>query len=168
MIRVVSSGQQQNGSLSRSNELEFDLHWCLVRAIRGLGVVEHEALKQSGLSIRQYLVLLALHGGQSESQLLLARETKLDKSTLVRALDELEDEKLVKRSVDSQDRRVRGVAITAKGRQALARGRRQVARAEEAYLETLPAELREPFRRAATALGTGPDAATFDFRPAVR
>lgn len=147
--------------------LDEDLHWCLVRLVRGLGAAEVAAVAECGVSLRGYTVLTALAvDGGAESQLALARSTAMDKSTLVRVLDELEEKRYVIRVTDPNDRRVRTVEISRQGRIVRQRAGARIAEVEEEILGLLTPTQRKAFRAFARALGTGPAAATFDTKPA--
>jgi DNA-binding MarR family transcriptional regulator len=164
MHEALPDGVPEAGADVRS--LHQDLHWCLVRLARGLGAMEVEAVRLSGISVRSYVVLLALGDQGADSQFALARAAMLDKSTLVRALDELELAGCVVRRSDPRDRRVRTIVITERGREVRARATAAVAEVEERFLATLPARQRRAFRMAASTLGTGPSAGPFDSRSA--
>jgi len=135
--------------------------------VRGIGAAEYEAVRGCGISVRGYIILLALSEGEADSQLTLGRTSMMDKSTLVRAVDEMEEGGYLVRTPDPADRRVRSVSITERGKQVLERAALAVAKVEEEFLAVLPPDQRRAFRAAATALATGPSASTFDPRPAI-
>ena len=147
--------------------LDQDLHWCLVRLVRGIGAAEVAAIEHTGLTVRGYILLRALGTEGASSQLTLAGTAMMDKSTLVRALDELEADGYVERGADPGDRRVRKISATKHGIAALNRAIEVIAEVEDQFLSGLTKTERAAFRKAATKLGTGPSAATFDARPSV-
>lgn len=77
------------------------------------------ALEQSGLTLTQCKTLLLLAGGHQEPEPAavngLADSLGVSLSSISRAVDGLVQKRLVTRAEDERDRRVRRVAITAKG-----------------------------------------------------
>lgn len=71
------------------------------------------------LSSRHAAILRELRASGPTSQISLARATAVDPSLVVRVLDDLEGQKLVKRSRNENDRRAMVVSLTDEGRQAL-------------------------------------------------
>jgi DNA-binding MarR family transcriptional regulator len=66
--------------------------------------------------VRDWLVLAALADGAQRTQLELSRMICIDKTTLISVLDRLEQQNLIVRTVDPNDRRVRIPQITAAGK----------------------------------------------------
>lgn len=64
-------------------------------------------------------ILYILHTGVVINQLSLGQELGIDKATVVKIIDKLENAKLVKRDVDPADRRSKLVSLTPKGAQML-------------------------------------------------
>ncbi len=95
--------------------------WLMSRASHALGAALTEGLAPLGLNIRDYTVLIvaerAVVEGAARTQLALAQAARLDKSTMVVALDALEEEGLVERRPDPKDRRARIVVPTDAGRE---------------------------------------------------
>jgi len=73
-------------------------------------------------------ILYVLNTGAVLNQLTLGQELGIDKATIVKIIDKLENAKLVKRDVDPSDRRSKLVSLTPKGTQMLEKIR--VARSE--------------------------------------
>lgn len=129
--------------------------WLMSRAGHALGVALTEGLAPLGLNLRDYAVLIAAERavatGSPRTQLALARAARLDKSTMVVALDALEGQGLVERRPDPGDRRARIVEPTDAGRKLLARAEGMVVEFEDRVLEDLDAEekrvLRDLLRR---------------------
>lgn len=109
-----------------------------------------EGLAPLGLNLRDYTVLLAAERASLESlsrtQLALSRFARLDKSTMVVAVDALEKEGLVERRSDHRDRRARIVVTTEAGRELLACAERVVLDVEDEVLAELDAEERQTLR----------------------
>jgi len=147
--------------------LRTDLHWLMARAARGLGAMTEAEVARHGLTTRGFVVLCALAAGEEHNQVSLGQAVAFDKSTMVRVLDELEASGLVRRSVHPTDRRVRLVAMTPAGHDALVTSRDGVTAMQDRLLEVLPASRRAHFLQALLVLGTGAAAATFDTKPIV-
>ncbi len=130
--------------------------WLLSRASQAFGVELAEALAPLGLNLRDYTVLLAAERavaeGRLRTQLELARAARLDKSTMVVAVDSLEREGLVERRPDPRDRRARIVAPTGAGRELLARAEGMVLGVEDGALAGLGAEDRQALKDLLTRL----------------
>jgi DNA-binding MarR family transcriptional regulator len=94
-----------------------DLTWLLHRAAMRMRSETDRVAAEAGLSdIRDWMVLAALTDGPQCTQLELSRLLGLDKTTLITVLDRLEHRKLIMRTADPSDRRVRIPRITAAGR----------------------------------------------------
>lgn len=94
---------------------DSELTWLLHRAAQRMRSVTGGAAAQHGLSMRQHIVLSALHISPGMTQIELGRAVGMDKTTLTSELDRLEGAGLVRRSVDPRDRRARVLAITPEG-----------------------------------------------------
>ena len=133
--------------------------WLMSRASHALGVALAEDLAPLGLNLRDYTVLLAAERadveGAARTQLALAQAARLDKSTMVVALDALEEEGLVERRPDPKDRRARIVMPTEAGRELLARAEGVVLAVEDEVLADLGVEERRALRSLLTRLVTG-------------
>ena len=128
-----------------------------------------ESLTPLGLNLRDYAVLIAAERaasmGSPRTQLALSRAARLDKSTMVVALDALEGAGLVERRPDATDRRARIVEPTDAGRERLARAEGIVADVEDEVLSDLGAEERRILRDLLRRLVMGRSAAGEDPKP---
>ena len=133
--------------------------WLLSRASHAIGATLAESLAPLGLNIRDYTVLIAAERaaveGAARTQLALARAARLDKSTMVVAVDALEEEGLVERRPDPKDRRARIVVPTKAGRELLARAEGVVLGVEDEALADLGVEDRQALRGLLTRLVAG-------------
>lgn len=85
-----------------------DLTWLAHRAADALGEAFNKVSRDAGLAdLRDWLVLALVSDGNQRTQLDIARQLGIDKSTLVVLLDRLEKDGLVVRTVSQRDRRVR-------------------------------------------------------------
>ena len=133
--------------------------WLLSRASHGLGAALMGGLAPLGLNIRDYTVLIAAERavveGRPGTQLALAQAARLDKSTMVVAVDALEGEGLVERRPDPKDRRARIVVPTEAGRELLARAEGVALGVEDEVLADLGAGERRALRGLLTTLVAG-------------
>lgn len=72
-------------------------------------------LQERGMRLRHMLVLAWLADNGSTSQLSLATGLGLDPSDVTSTIDDLENLKFVKRSIDPSDRRRKRIAVTSRG-----------------------------------------------------
>jgi DNA-binding MarR family transcriptional regulator len=91
------------------NPAAEDLTWLAYRAAEALGQAFNKVARDAGLSdLRDWLVLALISGdGTPRTQLEIATQLGIDKSTLVPLLDRLERDGLIVRTVSEQDRRAR-------------------------------------------------------------
>jgi MarR family transcriptional regulator, transcriptional regulator for hemolysin len=92
-----------------SNPGVNDLTWLAYRAAKALGAAFNKVSRDAGLAdLRDWLVLALISGdGTQRTQLEIATQLGIDKSTLVPLLDRLEREGLIVRTGSERDRRVR-------------------------------------------------------------
>ena len=101
-----------------------------------------ERLDPAGPQRVHYALLASLAEFGAHSQAELARRIGVDRSDMVALVNELEQQGLVVRSPDPEDRRRNAVTLTAAGRRVMASMQRQVEKAQEELLEPLDAEER--------------------------
>lgn len=80
-----------------------------------------EALQPVGIDPREFLLLRFVAAAEGQSQQTLAERLAVPASRMVALVDHLEESGLVERRPDPEDRRVRGLYLTRKGRGALER-----------------------------------------------
>jgi DNA-binding MarR family transcriptional regulator len=80
-----------------------------------------EALEPVGIGPREFLLMRFVQAVQGQSQQALAERLGVPASRMVAVVDHLEEAGLVERRPDPEDRRVRGLYLTRKGRGALER-----------------------------------------------
>ncbi len=133
--------------------------WLMSRASHALGAVLEERLAPLGLNLWDYTVLIATERaaieGAPRTQLALARAARLDKSTMVVAVDALEGHGLVERRLDPEDRRARIVVPTDAGRELLRRAEDVVLGVEDEVLADFGGEERRALRSLLTRLVIG-------------
>jgi DNA-binding MarR family transcriptional regulator len=96
-----------------------------------------EAYEQTGLHPYHYAILLVLDEGSRETQGSIADALGYDRGQLVGLLDELEEQGLIERKRDPNDRRRHLVRMTAGGNRTLRRLRTLARRTEDEFLEPL-------------------------------
>jgi DNA-binding MarR family transcriptional regulator len=85
-----------------------DLTWLAHRAADALGEAFNKVSRDAGLAdLRDWLVLALVSDGPQRTQLEIANELGIDKTTLMSILDRLERDGLVVRTLSNRDRRVR-------------------------------------------------------------
>jgi MarR family transcriptional regulator, lower aerobic nicotinate degradation pathway regulator len=99
--------------------------------------------EQTGLGPYHHAILALLDEGVPETQAAIANSLGYDKGTLVGLLDELEEQGLIERKRDPDDRRRHVVRLTADGKRTLAKLRALSKRVEDEFLAPLDAEQRE-------------------------
>ena len=105
-----------------------------------------DELEQAGCGMYDYGVLAVLGEGAQKTQAAVADALGVDRSQLVHVLDELEENGLVERKRDPNDRRRHTVSITAGGKSHLVKLRSIVGRIEQSFLEPLDDETRKALR----------------------
>lgn len=124
--------------------LTTNLGWLLDQAGAALQKELTAALEPLGLGQRGFCVLgTALDGGHTQIE--LAKQIGMDKTTMVVTLDQLEAAGLVERRPSITDRRVRVIEVTRAGRRKHDRAREIVAQVQEDVLSRLPDDEREAF-----------------------
>jgi MarR family transcriptional regulator for hemolysin len=122
--------------------LTGDLTWLLSQAHFALASELRAALEPLGVSSRGYHVLAtAVSGSYTQKQ--LAELVGLDKTTMVVAIDELEELGLAERRLSSTDRRARVIAVTKAGKRKVDEAQKLVKQVQADVLATLPASERE-------------------------
>ncbi|GAB2957647.1 MarR family transcriptional regulator [Amycolatopsis acidiphila] len=129
-----------------------DLAAMIVPLGRALMRAEEPILREHGLAMWAYSVLLALREQDTRTQAALAERIGADKTRLIPVLDDLQDRGLIERHPDPADRRVRLLAITPAGRRLAAKTQAAIQRDEEERLAKLDPDDREAFLRALRTL----------------
>ena len=105
---------------------------------------------------------MTVAGGAARSQLEIAQNVGLDKTTLVATIDDLERRAFVFRKADPDDRRARIVEITAAGEALMEQAGDAVRATERRVLADTSPEHVEQIRASLLALLSGPLYAYFD------
>ncbi|WP_207670075.1 MarR family winged helix-turn-helix transcriptional regulator [Glaciibacter flavus] len=118
---------------------DSELTWLLHRAAQRMHAVVGAEAERHGLTLRDHIVLSALHKTTDLTQIELGQALGMDKTTLTAELDRLGKASLVERRVDPRDRRARIPAITEKGDEARAKIADGAHAAERAAVRALDA-----------------------------
>jgi DNA-binding MarR family transcriptional regulator len=133
------------------HQFSSDLGWLLSRAAHAFMTELTAALEEVGLSPRATCVLhTALDGEFTQTE--IAQTADIDKTTMVVTLDQLEAEGLAERRPSEKDRRVRVIAVTAKGKRKFGEAQQIADRVRDDVLSSLPAADREVFLASLNAL----------------
>jgi DNA-binding MarR family transcriptional regulator len=124
-----------------------DLAAMLAPLIRAMIAAELPVLAAHGLSMWGYSVLVALDRSAIRTQAALAEAIGADKTRIIAILDELQQNGLIERLADPEDRRARLLAITKEGRRVKDAVQAEIQRGEERWLGTLSVTDRAVFLR---------------------
>jgi len=119
----------------------------LAPLIRAMIAAELPVLAAHGLSMWGYSVLVALDRSAIRTQAALAEAIGADKTRIIAILDELQQNGLIERAADPEDRRARLLAITKEGRRVKDAVQAEIQSGEERWLGTLSASDRAVFLR---------------------
>src|ERR1700754_4160563 len=97
----------------------FLLNWIASRSRKSFA----DGLAEIGIHPREFAILTIISEQPGITQQGLGTETDIDASTMVAALDSLEQRGMAERRVHPDDRRKRAVHLTTKGEGALDKGR---------------------------------------------
>lgn len=107
-----------------------------------------EELAPHHLIAPQFGILSLLRHSEALSQIELGEQMNIDKATIVKLIDGLEKLKLVNRSADLEDRRIKRIQITKRGLKILDKLSLLRSRVEERFLAPLTVEERAVLRLA--------------------
>ncbi len=119
----------------------------LAPLLRELLAAEAPVLERHGVSMWGYVVLLALDESPVRTQAALAEAIGADKTRIIADLDTLQEDGLIKRYPDPDDRRVRLLEITDRGRALKDAVQAEIQRGEERWLKRLAQDERRVFLR---------------------
>jgi DNA-binding MarR family transcriptional regulator len=124
-----------------------DLGALVMRLGRRLLAMEEPILARHELAMWAYVVLTALKGSPTRTQVALATSIGADKTRLIPVLDELQRRGLIEREPDPADRRARLLGLTAAGRRLQQAVQDDIRAAEEELLTDVPPADRAAFLR---------------------
>jgi DNA-binding MarR family transcriptional regulator len=122
--------------------------YCLVKsALKLRGMMDSE-LSRFGLIAPMLGILRILRHGGPASQVELGRATGIDKASMVKVIDELEELGMVTRTEGAPDRRIKLVSLTKSGARRLDQAAKVREKVEEAFLAPLSAQEKKALRAA--------------------
>jgi DNA-binding MarR family transcriptional regulator len=142
--------------------LREGLGWALARIAHAFSAAHNEALAPLALNLRTFAVLATVSAGSARSQLEIAQNVGLDKTTLVATIDDLERRGFVVRKPDPDDRRARIVGMTSQGESVLREASGMVRATEARILAAMPADRAAHTKESLLALLSGPLYEYFD------
>ncbi|KJC63740.1 hypothetical protein TZ00_14505 [Agreia bicolorata] len=147
-----------SSAFSSTSTLETaDLTWLMHRAADVLRADFDSVAKAAGLAdLRDWLVLSVVTDGIPRTQLEIARQLRIDKTTLVSVLDRLDKHGFIVRSSSSTDRRVRIPVATEAGRAIFVRVTLDRDAAIAARLSDVPEAEQRALRSALWAIASAP------------
>ncbi|HEY0416928.1 MAG TPA: MarR family winged helix-turn-helix transcriptional regulator [Gaiellaceae bacterium] len=139
-----------------NNRVPEELITSPVFLLKRLGMKAKEestdAYADAGVHPYHYAILATLAEGERETQGAIADALDYDRGQLVGLLDELEEQGLVERRRDPDDRRRQVVVMTAEGKRTLAKLRALARKLDDAFLAPLDAKQRDQLQRLLLAL----------------
>lgn len=120
--------------------------YCLSKAAARLRLKIHDAIASQNLLIPQAGILSILESSGPLPQHKLGDGLDIDPASMVKLIDCLEKNKLVKRSVDQNDRRAKKVEITPKGIEAISEFKKIAKKVEDEFFSPLNAEEKTQIR----------------------
>jgi len=120
-----------------SSPPEARIGFLLKHAQTRLNALSAPALAELGLGAREWVVLSLVAKSAPCSQQALARQLRVDRTTMVALVDALERLGLVTRERDPVDRRAYALQLTPAGKRVAARGEKLISRAQEKFFDPL-------------------------------
>lgn len=142
---MLEKDSPQDSEKSGTFSLDGSPGHLLHRAQQRAADMTAQALRAYGLTPRQFAVLLALRYNEGVTQSELVRRTGIDRSTLADMLSRLGKRGLISSRRTEEDQRANSVKITPEGLRALDAVTPKVVEAEKRMIDSLPAEVRDPF-----------------------
>ncbi|HEX6979276.1 MAG TPA: MarR family transcriptional regulator [Alphaproteobacteria bacterium] len=119
--------------------------YLLRRCLQRVSDLFAEEIGSKGITLRQFMVLLAIHQRPGLSQTDLVAATGIDRSTIGEMVERLSRRGLIERRRSGRDQRSNDLLLLPAGRRALAAAMPAAARAQARLLGPLPAKLRTAF-----------------------
>jgi MarR family transcriptional regulator, organic hydroperoxide resistance regulator len=143
-------------SMTATPDGRRDLAAMMWPLARGLVAAEEPILAAHSATMWGYIVLTALAEQPVRTQAALAQAIGADKSRIISVLDELQEQRLIRRYPDPGDRRVHLLELTPAGEKLRATVQDSIRHNEQRILERIPAEDRAAFLRSLQTLASLP------------
>ena len=147
MTDAISADESESPDASAESPFELDASpsHLLHRAQQMAANRSAAALREAGITLRQFSVLAAIAEKEGASQSRLVETTGIDRSTLADMVSRMEKANLIERLQSESDARAKAVSLTPAGRRALDVAAPAVREADTMLLESLPKNRRGPF-----------------------
>lgn len=126
----------------------------LKRASQYAASIYMDQVGRTGLTQRQYAVLMAAERNENASQIELVRLTGIDRSTLADLVARLMAQGYLQARRGREDARMNAVRLTAAGRRALRAAEPGAGEADKLVLSAIPAKHRKAFLEALASLAS--------------
>lgn len=120
--------------------------YCLFKAAQRMRAMFNEGLGQHGIVATHFGILVLLDHGDLLNQVNLGNELGIDKASMVKMIDDLEKNKLVVRESSKEDRRVKMVKLTKKGKEFVVEAFKIREQCEQQFLKDLSPEEIKAFK----------------------
>lgn len=140
---VISDFTQQKVHAS----LQTYMGYCLYKTSQKLRFRINEILKDFNLVAPHLGILTIIDASEPMSQMALGDEIGVDKATMVKLLDGLEENGFIERVSDTKDRRVKFIKITKQGKKFTEKMNIKRVEVEKKFLSVLTAEEEKMLRR---------------------
>lgn len=158
-IEVLGTNMNDKANNASGFDLEGSASHLLHRAQQVAATRSADALRDAGITLRQFSVLSAIAQGEGVSQSQLVEMTGIDRSTLADMAARMETAKLIKRVASKSDARAKSLSLMAAGRKALQKATPGVIDADSSLLEALATTRRDGFLKALGTLAVSTDEA---------
>ncbi len=125
MVRIKHKPQSVYLEATAHPALKDYFGYCLYKSGAQLKALHQSYLVEYGVLPVHFGVLTVLNASGKLSQMKMGVEMGIDKATMVKLIDDLEEKRLVSRESDQKDRRINCIQITPKG-QALLRSLKSI------------------------------------------
>ncbi|MGC8618809.1 MAG: MarR family winged helix-turn-helix transcriptional regulator [Thermoplasmata archaeon] len=121
----------------RNMTLNSSFGFMLAKAAQKIADIAQESLTPLQLDTRQVGLLMTIKKYEPITQTRISKLLRIDRTTMVALINDLENRGLVVRTESSQDRRVNNLALTAKGTEILDQAWKRILESEEKGLHGL-------------------------------
>ena len=121
----------------RNMTLNSSFGFMLAKAAQKIANIAQEGLAPLQLDTRQAGLLATIKKYEPVTQTRISKLLRIDRTTMVALIDDLENRGLVVRTESPQDRRVNNLTLTAKGTEILDQAWKKILESEEIVLQGL-------------------------------
>lgn len=120
--------------------------YCVNKAAIRIKSIQQEKLNKYKIISAQMGIMRLLQIEGPLSQISLGQSIGIDKATMVKLIDDLENKKWLERSTSTSDRRIKHIELTPKGHEFLKTMGRLCQEAEDEFLHKLTEKERQQFK----------------------